>query len=422
MPLISVYTPTHAAGFLSQAWESLRQQQGEPNYEWIIVPNGDCGSLPAELLADRHVRVFPATHLTGRIGALKQFALQHAQGDLFVELDHDDVLAPTALQKLAKAADVSKPQFLFSDFAAFEGEFKPYKYDVSYGWETYPVHLSGRELLAFRAFEACPVSLGHLQFSPNHVRAWTRPAYASAGGYSDKFDIADDYDLMLRTWLAGVEFLHIPECLYLYRVDDHSTSGKFGQNAKIQELQHELSLKHSDAVLEEWCRRKKLSACELSISTNTAGKLPVLSPLTNVERKDGRLHFTELSDLPDNSHGQIDINHLLPYLPSQLIVPFFDECYRVLAPGGWLRCRVPSTEGKAAFTNPLYRSYWNETTFWTFTKKQFAELAGNRNSRFYTARSWTALPKWEHTDETYPLACVDLVALKGQKQPGRLGI
>jgi len=430
MTAISIYTPTHTTAFLPQAWESLRNQQGDIDYEWILVPNGDCSSLPAELLADRHVRVFPALGLTGRVGALKQFAVQHASGELLVELDHDDLLAPTTLATLQAQADVSKAQFLYSDFASFEGEFKPFQYPAEYGWEQYPVSLAGRQLQASRAFEPCPVSLGWLPFAPNHVRAWTRKAYDRAGGYSEQYDIVDDYDLMLRTYLSGAEFIHIPECLYFYR--EHRGGASKQRNAQVQELQQKLSDQNIDAVLEEWRDRQKLPAYELSISAGTESQFPVLTPLAKATRmeplqgeagkQNKTFHFDGLSDLADSSVGRLDINHLLPYLPPSLIVPLFEECYRVLAPRGWLRCRAPSTDGRAAFTNPLYRSFWNETTFWTFTKRKFAAMAGNQMARFYAARSWTAYPTWEHIAEQYAVACVDMVALKGQKQPGWIDI
>jgi hypothetical protein len=416
--LLSLYTPTNSTAFLEEAWQSLKDQDAD--FEWIIVPNGNCQSLPQTLLADSRVHAFPATHLTGRIGALKKFAVKHAQGDVFIEFDHDDLLMPNALKRIADSVDATKPQFLFSDFAAFEDAFKPFLYDKNYGWQTYPVTYNGRELIAHRQFDIDPVALSSLHFSPNHVRVWTRAAYELAGHYSEAYDIADDYELMLRTYLTGAEFIHIPECLYLQRMHRHSASA--AKNAQIQSIQQELSNQNAYHVLDEWRRRNDLPAFALSVSASTESRYPVLTPLADTVRHETGVRFQGLSDLPDNSVGRLEVRHLLPYLPPNLVLPFFEECHRVLAAGGWLCCQAPSTDGRAAFTNPLYRTFWNETTFWTFTKTKFAALAGGHNARFYAVREWTAWPMWEHRAEQYAEVCVDLVALKGQTQPGWTGI
>lgn len=417
--LITVFTPTNNLTYLDAAWQSLKHQTHK-DWEWVLIPNGEISSLPADITEDPRVRIFTMPEGAGNIGALKRFACQHGRGELFVELDHDDILAHNCLERLAKTADPLRPQFLYSDFASVTADLKPVVYGAKFGWETYNTLVNNRLFQAHRSFDVCPMALTCLQLSPNHVRAWTRVGYLHAGGYSDEFPIADDYDLIVRSYLKGLDFIHIPECLYIYRTYDTASSRQ--QQPRLAEIQQKISNANMDAITLEWCRRHDYPAIEMAIATGQASKLPIIHPLAGVELREGQYWFPGLSDLEESSIGKLLCRNMLPYLDRPLIIPFFEACYRALVPGGWLQCIVPSTTGPGAFANPLYRSYWNTVTFRTFTVREMADLAGGHKCRFQYARGWET---W-HDDIEYQLglryAYVDLVAVKGQKQPGLLEI
>jgi glycosyltransferase involved in cell wall biosynthesis len=417
--LVSVYTPTNSLVYLEQAWQSL-QRQTYRRWEWILVPNGDLTGIPSSIADDPRVRVFAAPDCSGNVGALKRFACEHAQGDLLVELDHDDILMDTCLQRLVESSDTQQAQFLYSDFASVSETMQPLTYSPVFGWSTYNVLHEGRLLKASRAFETNPSSLMFLQFSPNHARAWTRRAYLSAGGYSDKFSLADDYDLLLRTYLDHTPFIHIPECLYIYRV--HNSAASRRHNTKIQELQNTLANAHFDRILAEWCRRIEKPGVELAISTGQRSGMQTAYPLRGVEQTADGYLFPGLSDLPESSVGQLICRNMLPYLDRQLIIPFFEACYRALVPGGWLRCAVPTTSGAGAFANPIYRSYWNQATFRTFCSAAHADLAGGHKCRFQYARVWDSWYTEVERQQGLITTFADLVALKGQKQAGAVEI
>jgi glycosyltransferase involved in cell wall biosynthesis len=428
VPLISVYTPVNSTRWIDRTWKSLKSQKFQ-DFEWVLVTNGKCQTLPDDILDDPRVRVFAAEDMTGNIGALKRFAVSHTAGELLVELDHDDEFTPDTLQVLYDKADLTQAQFLFSDFAAVKEGYTPHVYSKDYNWESYPFPYAGRQLLAMRSFDVCPVSLGYLPFSPNHVRAFTRKAYNLCGGYDDKLLVADDYDLMVKMYLARTEFIRIPQCLYIYHLHESNTSTDDVKLKAILRAQAKISNTSNEAMVNEWCRRNNLPSYELSVSATTESPFPVLTPLAKLKydfvdggEKSLKPIFPMLSDKADNSVGQLCVYHLLPFLNRGLILPFFRECYRILAPGGWMRCRVPSTAGNAAFTNPAYLSYWNKTTFWSFTRRSYADLAGVQDIRFYEARSWDFYPSEKHESVEMLYTQSDLVALKGQRQPGWSGI
>ena len=109
--MLSVITPTNNTRYLGEAHDSLAGQT-HTDWEWIVVPNG--GATWAS--DDPRVRVIPAD-FTGSVGGLKRFACQQAKGDLLVELDHDDLLTPTALAQIADAFEDAEVGMVYSNCA-----------------------------------------------------------------------------------------------------------------------------------------------------------------------------------------------------------------------------------------------------------------------------------------------------------------
>ena len=419
--LISVITPTHNPAYLLDCWESLKQQT-DRQWEWVIVPNGGATGLAAEIVQDPRVRVYQApTHLDGSIGALKHFATQHAQGDLIVELDHDDMLAPNALQQLRQAADVTLPQVLYSDFAMINAASEPWTYPKTYGWESYAWRFRGQALLATRSWAPIPSNLCWLQFAPNHVRAWTRLGLLAGGGFNPERPLADDYELLLKCYAASVDFIQIRECLYVYRQHPNSTTDNAVNQKRVATAQAEIAKLHLESCVAEWCRRYSLHRIELSAFTKLTTDIELLSP-TPRATADGYTFTDALGGIPDNSVGQIRLREYLQYLPPDAAVPLFEELYRILAPGGWVSVDVPSADYPGGYASPAYRSYWNQATFLTWCRAEYAQRGGVQNARFVRLRSWDT---WntddEHRDGLYHTR-VDMAALKGQNQAGRLEI
>lgn len=419
--LISVITPTHNPAYLLDCWESLKQQT-DREWEWVVVPNGGATNLPADIAQDRRVRVYRApTQLDGSIGALKHFATQHAQGDLIVELDHDDMLAPTALQQLRRAADVEKPQLLYSNFAMVNAAFEPWTYPATHGWESYDWRFRGQALLATKAWAPIPSNLCWLQFAPNHVRAWTRLGLDAGGGFNPERPLADDYELMLKCYAAGVEFVQLHECLYVYRQHPNNTTDNPATLKRIAAAQAEIAQLHLESCVAEWCRRENLQRLELNAFTQAQTDITLLSPVP-VAGAAGYTFKEAFRDIPDNSVGQVRLREYLQYLPPDAAVPLFEEIYRILAPGGWVNADVPSVDYPGGYASPAYRSYWNQATFLTWCRAEYARRAGVKTARFVRLRSWdTWTTDDEHRDGLYH-ARVDMAALKGQNQAGRLEI
>jgi len=418
--LISVITPTHSPAHLSDCWESLRAQT-DTAWEWILVPNGGVGTLPQDIVTDRRVRVFPATDaaLQGSIGALKHFATQHAQGDLIVELDHDDMLAPDCLATLRARADCAKPQMLYSDFALVDSGLAPWAYPESAGWRTYPWRFRGHALLATKAFAPTPSNLHWLQFAPNHVRAWTRLGLEAGGGFNPARSVADDYELILKCYAADCEFVQIPQCLYVYRRHPGATTDDPATCKRIGAAQAEIANLYLESCITTWCRREELRCLHLSAFQSAETPYELLTPVP--ARVDDRYQFS-FDGVADNSVGYVTIREYLEYLPPDAAVPLFEELYRVLAPGGCVSATAPSADFPGGYASPAYRSRWNQATFLTWCRRDYAVRAGVTTARFARLRSWdTWYSPDEYRDKLFYVR-VDLAALKGQDQAGRIEI
>ena len=46
-----------------------------------------------------------------------------------------------------------------------------------------------------------PHTFRHIIGVPNHFRCWTKKSYIDVGGYNPDLQVADDYDLIIRTML-----------------------------------------------------------------------------------------------------------------------------------------------------------------------------------------------------------------------------
>ena len=99
-------------------------------------------------------------------------------------------------------------------------------------------------------------------------------------------------------------------------------------------------------------------------------------------------------------------------------VGMMNEIYRVLVPGGWLISRTPSTDGRGAFQDPTHCSFWNLNSFWYYTRREQAQYVAGITCRFQATRLWQAFPSDWHRTHNIPYVYADLVALKGQRQPG----
>ncbi|MBS9535507.1 glycosyltransferase [Mycobacterium sp. M1] len=254
VPKVSVYTPVYNTGRerLLRTWRSLRRQSYD-DWEWVVVDDhsSDPGTLAAldEIRADYRVSFHRLEKPSGNIGELKGYLCSVATGDIFLELDHDDVLTPDAIAWIVDAfAQHPECGVAYTNWAEqYEGElvFHDYGEDYAYGygkahWEWHPENYATCEQVKTRylvqdSLRINSATIRWIVGVPNHIRAWTRKAYHEAGGYSS-LHVADDYELLVRSFLT-TRFVHIPKLGYIQFYNTESIGNtQHSRNKEIQRV------------------------------------------------------------------------------------------------------------------------------------------------------------------------------------------
>ena len=176
----SLITPTHNFSYINELYESILKQT-YTKWEWILYINGAAltEKIPQSILDDGRVKIIKDKSGNKNIGYLKNSAFNVGTGDILVEMDHDDLLVETCLEKLnnifTKNDDIG---FVYSDDAKMQtnAEFKPF--GKQFGWEDpYTFEYKGKTYPVMSGFEADSGSMAFIWYQPNHVRAWRSDVY-----------------------------------------------------------------------------------------------------------------------------------------------------------------------------------------------------------------------------------------------------
>src|SRR3954467_6971043 len=175
-PTVPGFTPSHRGTYLDECLESLLRQTFT-DWEWVVLLNGGARWRPAS--ADPRIRVEVDDELSG-VGAAKRRACLLSRGEFLVELDHDDVLASTALERGGEGFD-AKPDasLVYSHCAQIleDGSRDDSRFDERYGWTFRDVDVDGRSVLQIDALQPSPHNVSYIWYAPNHVRAMRRSLY-----------------------------------------------------------------------------------------------------------------------------------------------------------------------------------------------------------------------------------------------------
>jgi len=209
-------------------------RQTNPNWEWILVDDSDNDKDAERLekyfasLGDIRIKYFRYNKQSGGfIGEAKHRATSLCRGTYVAELDHDDLLMPNLTEDILAAS--AGFDFIYSNWANVlvsdkeelsQGEMYDEGFGMGYGsYRTARAAnpLTGREH-EYNECIACPINpktIRHIVGVPNHVRVWNRKFYNSIQGHNPELWVVDDYELVVRSFLAGGKFLHLDTLGYL---------------------------------------------------------------------------------------------------------------------------------------------------------------------------------------------------------------
>ena len=201
-PLVSVVLPTYKrAHLLAQAMHSVLGQT-HANLELIVVDDNSPDDTTAVVASfnDARIQYVKNTPNLKLPRALNRgFAL--ARGDYLTWTSDDNLLKPTAIEKMLGVLSQQQCDFVYADYWLFSEQ------DAD-GQPRAPQH------------ERLPDTLQLEQ--GNHIGAcflYTRKLYETVGDYDPELFLVEDYDYFLRA-ARQFRFCHLAEPLYYFRRDD----------------------------------------------------------------------------------------------------------------------------------------------------------------------------------------------------------
>ena len=419
MTKLSVFTPTHHTRFIGDAYASLTEQS-VTEWEWLLLLNGNAAKndLPPGLINDPRVKLLYAPSIKG-VGDAKAQCLEHASGNYLLELDHDDMLHPDAFAEVLDAFGKGA-QFVFSNTSRMTETGQPEftEYNNRHGWAYRPFEHNGQTYKECLSFSPTPQTMSYIWYMPNHLRAFTKDLYKASGGYNSELPVCDDQDLIQRMYIADSRFTHIEKPLYFQRI--HQSQTQVVQNPLIQQKNKELYKQNINDIILSWAKRSGLLALDMGAAhRKKPGFLGVdMHDLPHVDIVcdcNVRLPFD------DNSVGVIRAVDFMEHIKDP--VHLMNEFHRVLAHGGMLLSMTPSTDGRGAFQDPTHVSFWNENSFWYYTKSNIRNFVPQIRARFQPSFIETGFPNDFCKQHNISYVTANLTAIKtDERLPGVLEI
>jgi glycosyltransferase involved in cell wall biosynthesis len=242
-PKFSIFTPTYKTGDrIFRTYESLKKQTFK-NWEWVVVddsPDDDTWKKLQDISnQDYRVKIHKIYPLTGgNVGLSKHRAAMLCDGEWICELDHDDALVSDCLETCYNAIEKHPDAgFLYTDSCEVyeDGEMKTYDHDWSGNWYARPdnffdfgyaghswVEADGEKYVAHWYPDINPLTIRFNISMPNHIRMWERSVYHKIGGHNKLTPVADDFEIIVRTFLH-TRFIHVKKMLYLQYNNRNST-------------------------------------------------------------------------------------------------------------------------------------------------------------------------------------------------------
>ena len=258
--MISVITPTYNTPpeVLARTWASLKAQTFT-DWEWVVWDDSEGEQVWRQLYgfaSDERYKLSAHRSLihSGKIGEVKRNAFMVADGDILVELDHDDELTPDALSVLDIAFSDKTVGFVYSDWCEIllSGESGIYPDGWAFGYGSH-YWCEEHNVWAMKAPPINATTIRHIVSAPNHVRAWRANVYRKLDGHDPRLPVADDYELVVRTVLE-TKYHYIPQMLYKQHIGP--TTAQRTRNGLIQTLVAEIASEYDERITEKFGERK----------------------------------------------------------------------------------------------------------------------------------------------------------------------
>jgi len=248
LPFFSAFTGCYKTdkSRIYRSYKSLYNQTYS-SWEWVIVDDSpedhtETWEILKELSGKDH-RVKPHRILPvsgGNIGEVKNRAASLSNGTWLIEMDHDDALLPTLMEDCIKASkEYPDAGFIYTNVAEpyEDGQMRQYTSTIGeketwyanpnntfvWGYGGHKITKHGDIDYIEHVYPGInPKTIRFNIGMPNHARIWKRDVYNKIGKHNRFISVADDYELIVRTFL-NTKMLHINKLLYLQYNNRNST-------------------------------------------------------------------------------------------------------------------------------------------------------------------------------------------------------
>lgn len=256
-PLISVMTSTYKSGDkILRPFNALRAQT-YTNWEWVIYDDSDDNNETWNLLKklkeqDYRIRIYRSDYNDGSIGAAKYNSSMLSHGDYILELDHDDSPVENLFEMVVNAFKAyPETGFVYSDSCELEWGTET---NVAYG-DYFAFGYGSTEHIKYKGkwrqcVDSPPLNEKTLRYIvgvPNHVRVWKASLYRELNGHNPNFQVADDYELLVRTFLK-TRPVRIAELGYLQYRNQGGDNFTNHRNALIQKYTRMISKYYDESI------------------------------------------------------------------------------------------------------------------------------------------------------------------------------
>jgi len=216
VPRFSILTPVYEtpADVLEAMLGSVRAQTCG-DWELCIVDDASAQPHVGEMLtaaaaADPRIQVRRNEANLGIVGS-SNAALELCRGEFVVLLDHDDMLHPAALTRVAEALDANpEADYVYTDEDKIDRE--------------------GHHSSPFFKPDWSPERM-RTQMYTCHLSVLRRSLIEAVGGFDQDFEGSQDWDLVLKVTEKARAVAHVPQVLYHWRMLETSAAGG-GEEAK----------------------------------------------------------------------------------------------------------------------------------------------------------------------------------------------
>lgn len=389
------------------------------DWQWIVVSSQARDFQFAGELVDRIKMFYAPEVLYGSRNVLTQlFDGTDVESILIVE--PGDVLRVDAIERYDFVSESTAADLVYGD-VAFIDTIDVSRFNAGNGWVVRSEKISGYSVNVCEMFDPTPGVLLNSTYVPRSGLLLKRAWFDEVVGTLQNLDRFSPFYLVARTLASGRRIAHNHETLVISTVApkppvDFLDDLRITNSHLIQSIENwadffgyaklDLGAAHNPQP-----GYLSVDLVNADITCDVRDGLPFEDSTVGVIRASDFLehinHCPDSSCVHDGSDGR-----------KRCVVGVMNEFYRVLAPGGWLLARTPSSDGRGAFQDPTHVSFWNPNSFWYYTRRDQQRFVPGITCRFQAARLWQDFPSAWHRQNNIPYVNADLVALKGQRQPG----